>query len=141
MFVFVYGTLKHGYGNHAVLRDAYCLGAATTVGKYRLYDAGFPVMRWPIHQAYSKLNAKVRGEVYHFTSTEILRRLDALESEGRMYHRTPISVKLDDGGAMLRTFSYIGDTEFWRHKTRASLYRIGANGCYEWQPGAERIVA
>jgi len=45
MKVFVYGTLKHGYGNHHVLEGSRFVGKGCTVAMCCLYDAGFPVLR------------------------------------------------------------------------------------------------
>lgn len=129
MFVFVYGTLKRGYGNNHCLDRAYFVDTAVTLKKFRLYNAGFPVMCDDTHTN-DACNAYVRGEVWHFNDVEILRRLDRLEGNGRMYHRKRINVELQDGTRM-KVQAYIGDRKFWQNKGRDDLLPV-EHGCYEW---------
>jgi gamma-glutamylcyclotransferase (GGCT)/AIG2-like uncharacterized protein YtfP len=72
--VFVYGTLKQGYGNHGLLHSQEFLREARTLPKYRLYDVGhFPCM------VKDDVNGvAVQGELYS-VSDAIKRRLDYLE--------------------------------------------------------------
>ena len=130
MFVFVYGTLKQGHGNHFLLRDCYCLGTAVTRGKYRLFDGGFPVMRDPEHARDSFYNAPVKGELYHVSDTTVLRSLDRLESEGSMYHRRQITVTVN--GAKVQAYAYIGDAKFWRRHMHRQLCKLDHDGNYSW---------
>ncbi len=70
-FVFVYGTLKKGYGNHRLLEGrSQFLGDAVVPGK--LYGFGLPgyVMGD---------EGKVHGELYSFEDPAVLRDLDWLE--------------------------------------------------------------
>ena len=66
--VFVYGTLKSGYGNNHILKTSRLLGAAETIGKLRMFDAGFPVVR-PRTEKPGDWNATVMGEVYLVTAS------------------------------------------------------------------------
>ena len=115
--VFVYGTLKQGYGNNYILRTSRLLGAAETIGKMRMYDAGFPVVR-PRTEKPGDWNATVTGEVYLVTDPDVMRRLDQLESEGRMYHRRKKKVRMTATTKVVHAHTYIGDTKFWMHRVK-----------------------
>ena len=132
MFVFVYGTLKRGYGNNYLLNDAYFVSKAVTTQKWRMFDAGFPVLR-DRDRDQPHLNAFATGEVYHFKDVAILQRLDRLEGEGRMYHRTLINVQLEEYNAKIKVFAYLGDKNFWAHKTKQHLLPL-QNDRYVWPP-------
>jgi gamma-glutamylaminecyclotransferase len=125
MKVFVYGTLKHGYGNHHLLERSTRIGSGETVAHCRLYDAGFPVLR--PRDKKPERNAKVRGEVYDCDEATVM-ELDRLESEGRMYHRRTKLIRLDSG-QRVKAAAYIGDTWFWKHNQRLMPLR---HGKYEW---------
>lgn len=72
--VFVYGSLKRGYGLHHLLEGQAFRGPATTFPLYRIFDLGsYPgLVDWPEGLA-------VQGELYQ-VDTECLKRLD--EAEG-----------------------------------------------------------
>src|SRR5262245_6257639 len=106
--VFVYGTLKRGYGNHRLLLDATFVSEGQTIARCRLFDAGFPVLRRRLNRD-GPWNAPVRGEVFEVTAQQ-LARLDSLEGEGRMYHRRKKKIRLDSGQTIL-AFAYIGDAQ------------------------------
>lgn len=134
--VFVYGTLKRAHRNHFLLEQATFVGDGQTVGQFRLFHAGFPVLRPRAkHGEVCRYNARVRGEVYE-VDDETLHRLDRLESEGRMYHRKSKLVRLDDGRMMMAQL-YIGDTQFWNGRVRSYMPPIEA---YNWpcEPEAGR---
>lgn len=79
--VFVYGTLRKGHYNHAMMRDATFVANASTFGK--MYSAGsFPMVSIENHD-----NHLVEGEIYE-VSDELLQRLDDLESHPKWYVRT-----------------------------------------------------
>jgi gamma-glutamylaminecyclotransferase len=105
MKVFVYGTLKRGFGNHYLLEGAKFIGPALLTGTHVLLDSGFPVCMPQPH------GATVTGEVYEVDG-EILSDLDRLESEGRMYHRQPWHVSYEDGSEDV-AWVYIGDEAYW----------------------------
>jgi gamma-glutamylaminecyclotransferase len=104
MRLFVYGTLKRGYGLHRVIQDCRFLGEANTVKPHALLDAGFPVMT-PLETGANV----VRGEVYEVTDRALIKRLDGIESA---YDRKKILVRFDDGATM-RVHAYIGKPSWW----------------------------
>lgn len=131
MKVFVYGTLKHGYGNHGLLERATFIGNGETVAACRVYDAGFPVLRERDKDNAAR-NAKVRGEVYE-CDAETVHQLDRLESEGVMYHRRHKMIALESG-ELVKAALYVGDTAFWKFNERLLPLR---DGKYEWSRTSE----
>lgn len=89
--VFVYGSLKQGFGNHLVLGGSRLLGEAVTcdakfgMGSYKAYPACFVD-----HESATNV---IHGEAYS-VNRNILRRLDQLESNGVFYKRERVSVQL-----------------------------------------------
>ena len=136
MKVFVYGTLMAGYGNSWHLESARLVGAGETVARCRLYHAGFPVLRRKSKQ-HAEDNAPVRGEVWEVTDEATMQSLDSLEGEGRMYHRRVKLIRLD-GGAIVKAFTYVGDTKFWRSR-RVQLYPIDGTR-YSWPAGRKALA-
>ncbi len=126
--VFVYGTLKQGYGNSYLLRHARFIGTGQTQALCRLLDAGFPVLRPRIADRQSSSHVPVRGEVYE-CNTATMQKLDALEGEGKMYHRRTKYIDMDNG-KRVKAFAYVGDGNFWRH--RALPYYPANDVNYEW---------
>lgn len=85
--VFVYGTLKRGYGNHtAYLQEAKYLGPAAVQG-IMFHLGGFPAINL------SEEFSEIAGEVYEVCWDELL-DMDALEGVGRnFYDRVEVRVK------------------------------------------------
>ena len=88
--LFVYGTLKRGFGNHHYLKTERYIGRAVTKEKYALYEAGIPcvVKNRPV--------CRIKGEVYEVTK-ETLRNIDLLEGHPFCYRREKIPVILENG--------------------------------------------
>lgn len=98
--VFVYGSLKKGFGNHGLLSQSEFLGEAETCdSRFKMVSLGsFPGV-------YDVGNDRIKGEIYavdHYT----LRNLDRLESEGSFYSRRKFSFKLSSGQTV-ESFIYI----------------------------------
>lgn len=114
MKVFVYGTLKKGYGNNVLLNGTKFIEERTLKG-YKLYDAGFPVA------APSEGNS-IKGEVYELPeNSPNLQWLDRLEGNGRMYNRT----EHDD------VELYVGHPQCWNF-SRMTECPMDNNGIYYW---------
>jgi gamma-glutamylcyclotransferase (GGCT)/AIG2-like uncharacterized protein YtfP len=90
MLIFVYGTLKQGFGNHRLLANQEYIGRATTPDRYTMLSLGaFPGV-------VDAGSYRVYGEVYD-VDDECLSDLDSLEGHPDFYRRTPIVVNTEDG--------------------------------------------
>ena len=96
----VYGTLKRGYSNHALLAAALFVGEAATTEMYGFYlgpdeyAPGEPEI--PFLSAKPKVGdsaVQVRGEVWEVDSST-LAQLDELEGHPDWYQRKTITVNL-----------------------------------------------
>lgn len=91
MNIFVYGTLKSGYGNsERCLRGAKLIGPATTDSLFVMYNVGFPFIVPEEHNwnEEERANAgQVVGEHWEINPEIHLAGLDRLESEGHLYDR------------------------------------------------------
>ena len=90
-FIFAYGTLMSGLGNHHFLQAETFVGRATTIQKYSLFAAGVPFVN-PTDQ-----RTLILGEVWE-VSQEALVKIDKLEGNPDWYTRTPVQVKYEDDG-------------------------------------------
>lgn len=124
MKVFVYGTLKQGYGNNRCLGGATFVAKAVLDGQWTLIYAGFPVL---LNNSADGLH--VSGEVFEFDEAtpngkSILKQLDALESEGRMYDRI-LARTLD--GTEVSVYRGCG---YWERSNLPECPIV--DGSYEW---------
>jgi gamma-glutamylaminecyclotransferase len=90
--VFVYGSLKAGFGNHALLDQTcseFVLSTVTEGDNYHMFGFGqsFPGV---IHA--KNRNSRIRGEVYR-VSDQGMKLLDQLESNGHLYQRELVKVQ------------------------------------------------
>lgn len=105
--IFVYGTLRTGFGNHS----HFLAGNITeiedgTISGYRMVSlGGFPMV------FETDTPSVVRGELMHIREDiydHVLRRLDGLEGEGHFYYRKPCSVHTPSG--VKEAEVYVGPT-------------------------------
>jgi gamma-glutamylcyclotransferase (GGCT)/AIG2-like uncharacterized protein YtfP len=101
--VFVYGTLRKGYGNHRLLEEgnAFFIGDAVTEEKYKLTASGIPFV------SKSEPICQIKGELYNVDGPT-LRRLDQLEGHPNFYYREQIPVLVGD--KMVYAWIYFCDT-------------------------------
>jgi gamma-glutamylcyclotransferase (GGCT)/AIG2-like uncharacterized protein YtfP len=99
--VFVYGTLKKGYGNNYLLDDATFISQAETVDNYALFDMGaYPAITTAIPG-----DSTVKGEVYE-VNKNVMNNLDYLENYPDLYDRSCISVILKETGMKVNAWTY-----------------------------------
>ena len=134
--VFVYGTLKQGYGNNALLATSEYLGERTTKEEYVLVGSGCPFML-PLSclekvddyeddpLSYHRLLRPVRGELYQMDTEWTLRSLDMLESEGSWYSRVLIETNQGESA-----WSYQILEPYLLGQVR--LCSINENGEWQW---------
>ena len=111
MFVFVYGTLKRGYGNNRLLTRSTFVSEGV-VRNHRLYNSGFPV-------ATPSEGDSITGEVWDIgDSKDTLENLDSLEGcygtedDHGMYYRSTVMAHTESGS--IECGMYVGCTYFWR---------------------------
>lgn len=101
--VFVYGTLKKGFGNHRLLEDAEYVGdAETTSDTYTMYNLGsFPGVK-------EGGSTRVTGEVYKVNDEE-LASLHRLEGHPTFYKAVNKQVRLTNriSNNYLEAYMYI----------------------------------
>ncbi len=88
--LFVYGTLKRGFWNNALLKRAKFIGEGVTRERFKLYTVGFP------YAVPDSGGLPVKGEVYE-VDQKTLSELDNLEGYPVHYKRKPVKVKLNSG--------------------------------------------
>lgn len=123
---FVYGTLKRGFNNHALLvrGQAQFLHTAITQGRYRMTCVGFPCVQTATGRGTRAAPvARVEGEVW-LVSDVCLRALDRLESEGHMYARRQVELQ---GHPAAMFYEWLDDTMPGRQVVPDS------DGVYRWQ--------
>lgn len=120
-YVFVYGTLKQGHGNHRLLEGSMYLGVAESVTEGVLYDWGCPAFTHSQLAISEAPIASVRGELYKVTP-DILLILDRLEGHPDFYYRVQIPIKNKS-----HAWCYFNNVSGWY---TAPI----VNGCYEWKP-------
>ena len=103
--IFVYGTLRRGFGNHGYVRDCPCLGRAETAAAYAMYvTGGIPYL------VADEPRYTVVGEVYRVDAAT-LARLDELEGHPHLYCRTKADIVMEDG-ARRRAWVYFARRPF-----------------------------
>ena len=91
--VFVYGTLRKGFGNHSVMarHEHKFIGQGKTDDIFRLTASGIPYV--------SKNNpvSQVVGEMYEVSKEVLEGPMDRLEGHPVFYKREKTPITLDDG--------------------------------------------
>lgn len=96
-YVFVYGTLKRGRGNNALLSDSEFIGEAYS-GKLGALGGHTVPFFYPEeileHLGQQDSIARIKGEVWKTDSSRTLRRLDTLEGHPNFYYRSLMRANL-----------------------------------------------
>lgn len=125
-YLFVFGTLKRGYGNNARCLDgAKFLGEAISVeANYVMQRIGFPIL-WQDNT--TKKAAKVSGEIFD-VSPEHIAVCDRLEGHPRMYKREQREFHIGHyaGKRIITAWVYL-----WQQNHTGDPMKP-VNGAYEW---------
>ena len=78
--LFVYGTLKKGYGNHSIIQKTTYIGDFISIDKFDLSGYGFPKI-YPNDQG-----KHIKGEIYNLEEQDFI-STDMLEGNGSFYQR------------------------------------------------------
>lgn len=130
--MFVYGTLKSGFGNNArCLKGAKSLGRAVTLGRYDLFNGSFPIMT-------PGSTGRIAGELFVGNRGHV-EACDELEGHPRWYVRRRIWVRADDG-RHLRVYAYVMPHDHVREGTLGNLIAHDADGICEWPARIAPVV-
>jgi gamma-glutamylcyclotransferase (GGCT)/AIG2-like uncharacterized protein YtfP len=124
MRLFVFGTLKRGYWNHArFIGGSPLVGTGRTVHKYVMYGGGFPLIASDL-----SWGKPVTGEVYDFDPRGgRLARLDCLEGA---YERVRGLIQMDDGRTLWCSYYIIRDPDL---RGRQANRAWDCGDCYTWE--------
>jgi [ribosomal protein S5]-alanine N-acetyltransferase len=105
--VFVYGTLKEGFGNFHVNRGVRVPGAFVTEQAFPLYVIGEFGLPWLVHQPGQ--GHHIAGQVFEVDDLS-LAAMDVLErvDEAGWYTRRPLAVRHTASGDALQAVAYFG---------------------------------
>ncbi|MFC1743338.1 gamma-glutamylcyclotransferase family protein [Candidatus Riflebacteria bacterium] len=105
--VFVYGTLRKGFGNHKYyLKGSPFIGTGKTVEKYAMYATSIPYV------VQGEGLSRISGEVYRVDS-ETLDNLDSLEGHPDFYCREITEIEMDDGSIIRAWLYFYPETKGW----------------------------
>jgi gamma-glutamylaminecyclotransferase len=135
-YLFVYGTLKRGYGNNArCLEDAEFIGkAVTATASYVMQSGGFPIL-WDLGP--SRKGAFATGEIF-IVSNKTRARCDSLEGHPNMYRREKRNfvVTLVDGTQeLIEAWVYL----WQRERNWGDPVKPDANNKLTWDREGARI--
>lgn len=98
-FVFVYGTLKKGYGANYKLEKDDFVGEFISESRFRIFGSGFPMA------ILSTDGHPVRGEVYNIRPSTLV-TLDAYEGYPHFYNRSQLIFKSVHDESRLAAWMY-----------------------------------
>ena len=105
--LFVYGTLKRGFGNNYMLRNSKFVGKSISVDRFDVYDCGFPC-------AYESPDGKLlSGEIYELSDEDFI-FTDRLESNGYLYERQVRNFECRNVQGITKSWIYIIINPFGR---------------------------
>ena len=102
--VAVYGTLKHGFGNHRLLQNSRFIGYGTTAEPYRLCVDGLPYLIRDEHDS----GMPVYVEVYA-VDDETMEDLDRLEGHPTFYRREQVDIDMPRGYGLSAWTYFVGE--------------------------------
>ncbi|KAI4328069.1 hypothetical protein L6164_020460 [Bauhinia variegata] len=124
--IFVYGTLKKGFPNHALMEDLISTDDAVLVGKY-FTQHPYPLVCGPYGIPYlinlPRSGHRITGELYSVSSRG-LERLDELEGI-RIGHYERLPIRAADGAVSVDAEAYFAHRTFgeglWRKKGHVGI--------------------
>lgn len=107
--VFVYGTLKRGFGNHGYLGDSTFVCEAKTLDEFLMSDGGFPVVYEKDDERFKSpfLAGHIQGEIYSVSDDILQHNLDRLEGHPEWYCREARKFLTEDG-TVVSAWIYLG---------------------------------
>jgi gamma-glutamylaminecyclotransferase len=133
--VFVYGSLKRGHWNCALLSDSEFKGETVTEQRYYMLSGrvagsrAFPVV---LDDDPALSAGPLAGEIYH-VNDECLAQLDRLERVPDSYERKIADVTED--GHPVQAFIYVGNPTRWKRSGWPLWTGVNASGALVWTEG------
>ena len=116
IFVFVYGTLKKGFGNHSLLHSATLIEKnCKTQEHYSMTSSGVPFVH------HSPKQTTIKGELYK-VNKNTLHMLDGLEGHPEWYKRQMVWISDAYGGPLAKAWLYFNDKERGHQKLLTGEY-------------------
>lgn len=118
-YVFVYGTLRKSYRNHATLANSELVGCGfSTLDRY--FMANNRKFNYPVafFDNQPETRGRLYGEVYKVYPTTLM-SMDYLESNGLMFKRHLLSFDVADSSNVkqqVKAWAYIGCRDFWNDR-------------------------
>lgn len=126
-FVFVYGSLKSGFGNHSLLEESVFVGNALTK------DSAFTMISFGAFPGVMLHgNKRVKGEVYRVNDYTMF-MLDKLEGNGFFYTRHIQDFLLEDG-TEIKAWIYLLPASRRYLEEEACVRVEMKNDCFNWLP-------
>jgi gamma-glutamylcyclotransferase (GGCT)/AIG2-like uncharacterized protein YtfP len=129
--LFVYGSLKQGFGNHGLLKNSKYLGTYDTSDAiYQMVSlGGFPGV---IQLDGQDEHCYILGELYEIDDAT-LARIDMLEGNGHFYTRKVIDLSETDD--IVEAWMYLLPKNFLDERSEScySRYRVELNERTNWQ--------
>jgi gamma-glutamylaminecyclotransferase len=129
--LFVYGSLKRGFGNHELLKNSKFLGAYdTSDANYQMFSfGGFPGV---IALDEQDRHHYILGELYEVDDAT-LARVDMLEGNGHFYTRKIIELSETDD--IVEAWMYLLPQSYLQMEisVRESQYKVFLNERTNWQ--------
>jgi len=92
IYIFIYGSLKKGFDNHDILKDAKYISKAETIRSFAMFEetsGNYPYLLKEENKGYSK----IKGELYKIYRKDILKNIDSFEGAPNYYKREKIKIK------------------------------------------------
>lgn len=129
--VFVYGSLKNGYGNHRILEytGAVFLDPGVTTNSSFTMESlgGFPGV-------YEDGGEQIRGELYAVTDVG-LQRCDSLEGHPTFYCRKEVEITTDEGEEFVAWMYILPSNDQFRRIRGTPKERVEMiDGVSNWMP-------
>lgn len=102
--LFVYGTLQHDQSRGSILKNLHFKRAI--LPKFRKIvpaQLGYPIIL-------KDKDSLVEGEVYFGLDQSLFEKLDIIEDEGNLYHRTLVNIKTQEVDELLSFVYYPSET-------------------------------
>ena len=113
--VFVYGTLRKGFGNHSLLQDAEFISIGKTKHRYCMTASGCPFV-----SEHTKMT-RILGELYRIKTVEDWHHLDRLESHPTWYVRKQVEIEVE-GGKYVKAWLYFNEESQGQQVIRSGDY-------------------